>query len=102
MSESQKRARIELPPEAEPARGFIEALVDRYEKRVGELEANVADLTQKLKKLTPRNSSLPPSSEHPHAKPKPMSTELIVNFYAVSPDEDSAPVSGRILIACET
>ena len=70
MSESQKRARIELPPEAEPARDFIEALVDRHEKRIAELEAKVADLTQKLEKLTPRNSSLPPSSEHPHAKPK--------------------------------
>ena len=63
MSESLVPKRLELPPEAEPARAFIEALVEKYEKRIRELE-------EKLEKLTPRNSSLPPSSEHPHAKPK--------------------------------
>ena len=63
MSKSSVPERLELPPEAEPARGFIEALVDRYEERIRELE-------EKIEKLTPRNSSLPPSSEHPHAKPK--------------------------------
>ncbi|WP_153559491.1 IS66 family transposase, partial [Roseimaritima sediminicola] len=62
--------RIELPPEAEPARDFIEALVARYEKRIDELERQVKSLTDKVQKLTPRNSSLPPSTEHPHAKPK--------------------------------
>lgn len=77
MSKSQKAGRMELPPEAEPARDFIESLVDRYESRIRELEAKVKELTekldeatQKLEKLTPRNSSLPPSSEHPHAKPE--------------------------------
>lgn len=63
MSTSQKSQRLELPPEAEPARAFIEALVERYEKRIRELE-------EKVEKLTPRNSSLPPSTEHPHARPK--------------------------------
>ena len=63
MSKSSGREQLELPPEAEPARAFIEALVERYEKRMRELEA-------KIERLTPRNSSLPPSSEHPHAKPK--------------------------------
>lgn len=63
MSKSSGSKQLELPPEAEPAREFIEALVERYEKRIRELEA-------KVEKLTPRNSSLPPSSEHPHAKPK--------------------------------
>lgn len=28
------------------------------------------DLRYRFEKLTPRNSSLPPSTEHPHAKPK--------------------------------
>ena len=62
--------KIELPPEAEPARDFIEALVARYERRIAELEKQVKDLTDQVRKLTPRNSSVPPSSEHPHAKPK--------------------------------
>jgi hypothetical protein len=68
---SQPRHRIELPPEAEPARDFIEALVARYEKRIAELEKQVQTLTEQLQKLTPRNSSIPPSTQHPHGKPKP-------------------------------
>jgi transposase len=66
---SEPKTRIELPPEAEPARDFIEALVAGYEQRVRELERQVQALTERLQKLTPRNSSLPPSTEHPHAKP---------------------------------
>lgn len=53
-----------IPPELEaemtPAvKAFVLALL----KRLDEAEA-------KIEKLTPRNSSLPPSTEHPHAKPK--------------------------------
>ena len=61
--------RIELPPEAEPARDFIEQLVGRYEARIAVLEAQVRDLTEQVRRLTPHNSSIPPSSEHPHANP---------------------------------
>lgn len=49
-------------------RVFVEALLLRLaqqEKRIAELEARL--------KKTPRNSSKPPSSEHPHAKPEPPS-----------------------------
>lgn len=67
---SHTQSQIKLPPEAEPAREFIEALVARYEKRIQELEKQVQTLNDKIEKLTPRNSSLPPSTEHPHAKPK--------------------------------
>jgi len=54
-----------IPPELEaemtPAvKAFVLALL----KRLDQAEA-------KIEKLTPRNSSLPPSTEHPHAKPKP-------------------------------
>lgn len=63
MSTSRKSQRLKLPPEAEPARAFIEAIVERYEKRIRKLE-------EKIERLTPRNSSLPPSTEHPHAKPQ--------------------------------
>lgn len=58
-----------LPPEV---RAVVEALMDHYERRIAVLEAELAAV-----KKTPRNSSLPPSSEHPHAKPipeKPKST----------------------------
>ncbi|MFZ4470924.1 MAG: DUF6444 domain-containing protein [Pirellula sp.] len=68
--------RLELPPEAEPARDFIEALVARYESQIEELKQQVQSLseqvqslTERLQKPNPRNSSLPPSSEHPHGKP---------------------------------
>ena len=53
---------IIVPPEIDaemtPAvRVFVASLIDRIEK----LEARLA--------LSPQNSSLPPSSQHPHAKP---------------------------------
>src|SRR5450631_713692 len=50
-----------LPPEFQV---LIRAIVEHYERRIAALEAEVAAL-----KKTPRNSSLPPSTEHPHAKP---------------------------------
>ena len=52
-----------LPPEV---RAVIQALIDHYERRIGELTAEL-----ERQKKTPRNSSVPPSSEHPHAKPPP-------------------------------
>lgn len=61
---------IDLPPEAEPAREFIEALIARYDKRIADLEKQNQMLTEQVGKLNPRNSSIPPSTEHPHAKPK--------------------------------
>ena len=71
MSNGLNNERLELPPEAEPARDFIEALVAKFTKRIDELEAKVSDLQQQLaaKKTNSRNSSKPPGSEHPHAKP---------------------------------
>jgi len=61
-----------IPPELDaqmtPAvRAFILALyseIDALKSRVSELESEISRL-----KKTPRNSSQPPSSEHPHAKP---------------------------------
>jgi transposase len=52
-----------LPPEF---RALLQAVIDHYEQRIAALEAEVAAL-----KKSPRNSSLPPSTEHPHAKPTP-------------------------------
>lgn len=50
-----------LPPESQ---AILKAVIDYYERRIAALEAELAGLRK-----TPRNSSLPPSSEHPHAKP---------------------------------
>jgi transposase len=44
---------------------LILGLMSYYEARIASLEAKIASLEKK----TPRNSSLPPSTEHPHAKP---------------------------------
>jgi len=44
-------------------KAFVELLIDHYETRI-------ADLESQIQKLTPQNSSLPPSTQHPHAKPK--------------------------------
>jgi transposase len=65
------RAKLTILPglEAEmtPAvRAFVELLL----KRIESLEAEVDELKRRLGK-TPQNSSLPPSSRHPHAKPAP-------------------------------
>jgi transposase len=55
-----------LPPDV---RAVIEAIVRHYERRIAELEAELDGLRK-----TPQNSSLPPSTQHPHAKPvKPQS-----------------------------
>ena len=49
--------RLEQPPEAEPARDFIEALVTRYESQIEELkQQQVQSLTERLQKSNPRNS----------------------------------------------
>jgi transposase len=47
-----------LPPEFQ---ALIQAVIEYYEGRIAELEARLGK--------TPQNSSLPPSSQHPHAKP---------------------------------
>lgn len=52
------------PPEAQ---AIIRALL----ARVAKLEAELEELRRQLKKKTPQNSSLPPSSQHPHGKPQP-------------------------------
>jgi len=52
-----------LPPESQ---ALLQAVIDHYEKRIADLEAEIARL-----KKTPANSSLPPSTQHPHARPAP-------------------------------
>ena len=62
----------EIPPEllAEmtPAvRVFVESLLIQMSAR----QAEIDDLKTQVKRLTPQNSSVPPSTQHPHARPIP-------------------------------
>ena len=50
------------------ARAFVEGLIEHYEQRIAELES-------RLPKATPQNSSLPPSTQHPHAKPQKLKSK---------------------------
>jgi transposase len=52
-----------IPPEAQAVFVQMAEMIARLERRVKELEARI--------NKTPQNSSLPPSTQHPHAKPAP-------------------------------
>jgi len=61
-----------IPPELDaqmtPAvRAFVASLLER----IARLEEDLLELQRQTKGKTPKNSSLPPSSQHPHAKPPP-------------------------------
>ena len=58
----------DLPPEF---RALLRAVIDHFEKRIAELECELAATKAELAatKKTPQNSSLPPSTQHPHARP---------------------------------
>ncbi len=68
MSKQEASNRIRIPPEIEaemtPAvKAFVLA-------SFAQLEARIKELEEKVQKLTPQNSSVPPSTQHPHARPK--------------------------------
>lgn len=70
MSQGERTRRIpaELEAQVTPAvREFVLSLLEENER----LRQKVRELTEELDRLrkTPDNSSLPPSSRHPHAKP---------------------------------
>lgn len=52
------------PPEAQ-------AIIRLLLARIAELEARIEELERQAKGKTPQNSSLPPSTQHPHARPQP-------------------------------
>jgi transposase len=52
------------PPEAQ-------AIIRLLLGRIAELEARIKELERQVKGKTPQNSSLPPSTQHPHARPQP-------------------------------
>ncbi len=68
---SAKANPLTIPPELDaemtpPVRAFTQSLL----ARVAQLEAELEELRRQVKGKTPQNSSLPPSTQHPHAKPK--------------------------------
>jgi transposase len=48
-----------------------QAIIRLLLARIAELEAEVEELRGQVKGKTPQNSSLPPSTQHPHARPQP-------------------------------
>ncbi len=59
----------ELEAELTPAvRAFVELLLARISDLESELE-QLRGQMQRMQGTTPQNSSLPPSTQHPHAKP---------------------------------
>jgi hypothetical protein len=66
MSQGPRVAEEVIARQTPEAQAMIRALV----ARISELEARRAEHEARFKK-TPRNSSLPPSNEQPHAKPMP-------------------------------
>jgi len=61
---------FEIPPEiAAEMTPAVKAFVLTLMARIEQLEAQVLLLSAQVQKLTPRNSFLPRSTEHPHAKP---------------------------------
>jgi transposase len=56
----------ELLAEMTPAvRLFVESLL----VQMADMRAEIEDLKTQVKRLTPQNSSVPPSTQHPHARP---------------------------------
>jgi len=51
------------PPEAQ-------AIIRLLLAKIAELETELEELRRQVKGKTPQNSSLPPSTQHPHAKPQ--------------------------------
>ena len=55
---------------SEPVQVGMQAMVEYYEQRIAQLEAEVRELTARLNQNS-QNSSKPPSSDGPHVKRKP-------------------------------
>ena len=96
-----------IPPEVDAeltplTRAFVHSLFDRIDeltKRVEILEAKLAA------KLTPQNSSLPPSTQHPHAKPlskKPKSAlpSCVRGLAYTTKNTPTGCRTGRMLLPC--
>jgi transposase len=59
------------PPEAQAIIRLLLARIAALEAENANLRARIEELERQGKAKTPQNSSLPPSTQHPHARPKP-------------------------------
>ncbi len=59
------------PPEAQAIIRLLLARIAELEAENAELRARIEELERQAKGKTPQNSSLPPSTQHPHARPQP-------------------------------
>jgi transposase len=59
------------PPEAQAIIRLLLARIAELEERVEKMGARIDELERQAKGKTPQNSSLPPSTQHPHAHPQP-------------------------------
>ena len=48
---------------------FFESLEVQMSAMLAKMQAEIDDLKSQVKRLTPQNSSVPPSTQHPHARP---------------------------------
>lgn len=69
---SAKPNPLTIPPEldvemAPVVRAFVASLLEQ----IARMEAELQELRRQVQGKTPQNSSLPPSTQHPHAKPPP-------------------------------
>ena len=69
MSKQEASNRISIPPEIEAE--MTPAVKAFVQSAFAQLEARIKELEEKVQKLTPQNSSVPPSTQHPHARPNP-------------------------------
>ncbi len=58
----------EILAEMTPA---VRALFESMLLQMAAMQAEIEELKTQVKRLTPQNSSLPPSTQHPHARPTP-------------------------------
>ncbi len=58
------------PPEAQAIIRLLLARIAELEAENAELRARIEELERQAKGKTPQNSSLPPSTQHPHARPQ--------------------------------
>jgi len=59
------------PPEAQAIIRLLLGRIAELEAENAELRARIEELERQAKGKTPQNSSLPPSTQHPHARPQP-------------------------------
>jgi transposase len=59
------------PPEAQAIIRLLLARIASLEAEIAELKAQIEELRRQTKGKTPQNSSVPPSTQHPHTRPQP-------------------------------